>query len=126
MSLIARHFEENGIPTVILGSALDVVEHCGVPRFAFVDFPLGNPCGPPWNRDVQAEIVWWAVRLFGWAKGPRHTERLPYRWDAARDESWREGYLEVREEDRANLRRKGEERRALRRQLRDEGRVRDG
>ncbi len=123
MSLIARHFEENGLPTVILGSALDVVEHCGVPRFVFADFPLGNPCGPPWNRDVQAEIVWWAVRFFEWAKGPRATERLPYRW--AHDE-WRERYLQVRDEDRAALLQKGEERRVLRQQLRDQGRVRDG
>jgi D-proline reductase (dithiol) PrdB len=43
ISLVARHLETNGIPTVIVGSALDVVEHCGVPRFYFTDFPLGNP-----------------------------------------------------------------------------------
>jgi hypothetical protein len=29
VSLVARHLETNGIPTVIVGSALDVVEHCG-------------------------------------------------------------------------------------------------
>ena len=51
MSLVARHLEANGLPTVIVGSALDVVEYCGVPRFLFTDFPLGNPCGLPWNRD---------------------------------------------------------------------------
>jgi D-proline reductase (dithiol) PrdB len=33
VSLVARHLETNGIPTVIVGSALDIVEHCGVPRF---------------------------------------------------------------------------------------------
>ena len=33
------------MPTVIVGSARDVVEECGVPRFVFSDFPLGNPCG---------------------------------------------------------------------------------
>ena len=42
--------------SVIVGSALDVVEHCGVPRFYFTDFPLGNPCGHPWQPQMQREI----------------------------------------------------------------------
>ena len=37
MSLVARYLEEAGLPTVIVGSARDVVEHCGVPRFVFTD-----------------------------------------------------------------------------------------
>jgi hypothetical protein len=123
VSLIARHFEENGMPTVILGSALDVVEHCGVPRFVFADFPLGNPCGAPWDRRVQAEVVWRALRFFDCAKGPRATEHLPHRW---RNDDWRARYLEVRDEDRAALLKKGEQRRALRQELRTQGRVRDG
>lgn len=124
MSLIARHLEANGVPTVILGSALDVVEHCGVPRFAFVDFPLGNPCGRPWDRAMQTAIVTAAVGLFESAEVPRTTLRLPHRW--REDEGWRDEYLAVRDEDLAALRRKGEERRALRAQLRTEGRVREG
>ena len=45
------------MPTVIIGSALDIVEHCAVPRFLFVDFPLGNPCGKPWDHPMQQRIV---------------------------------------------------------------------
>ena len=124
MSLIARHLEANGLPTVILGSALDVVEHCGVPRFAFVDFPLGNPCGRPWDRTMQTAIVTAAVGLFESAEASRTTLRLAHRWDE--DEGWRDDYLAVREEEVESLRRKGEERRMLRAQLRTEGRVRPG
>jgi len=124
VSLIARHLEANGVPTVILGSALDVVEHCGVPRFAFVDFPLGNPCGRPWDRTMQMAIVTTAVGLFEGAEAPRTTLRLMQRWSD--DEGWRDEYLAVRDEDQEALRRKGEERRALRAQLRTEGRVRQG
>jgi len=40
VSLVARHLEASGIPTVIMGCARDIVEHCGVPRFLFSDFPL--------------------------------------------------------------------------------------
>ena len=124
MSLIARHLEANGLPTVILGSALDVVEHCGVPRFAYLDFPLGNPCGKPWDRAMQASVVTAAVGLFGAAQAPRTTLRLPHRWSD--DEGWRDEYLAVGDEDLADLKRKGEERRALRAQLRTEGRIRQG
>ena len=54
--------EANGLPTVIIGSALDIVEHCGVPRFVFTDLPLGNPVGHPWNRDMQRDVVRLALR----------------------------------------------------------------
>ena len=57
MSLVARHLEANGLPTVVVGSARDVVEHCGVPRFVFNDFPLGNPIGHPGRPDMQREVV---------------------------------------------------------------------
>jgi D-proline reductase (dithiol) PrdB len=42
ISLAARYLEANGIPTVIMGCAKDIVEFAGVPRFLFNDFPLGN------------------------------------------------------------------------------------
>ena len=57
MSLVARHLEANGLPTVIIGSALDIVEHCGVPRFVFTDLPLCNPVGHPWDRAMQRDVV---------------------------------------------------------------------
>ena len=122
VSLTARHLEENGLPTVVLGSALDIVEHCSVPRFAFVDFPLGNPCGKPFDAAMQREIVAAAVDLFDSATEYGHTARLPYRWSA--DESWRDGYMAIGADELAELQRKGEQRRAHRQALRDTGRVR--
>ena len=121
MSLVARHLEANGVPTVVLGSALDIVEHCGVARFAFLDFPLGNPCGKPYDVAMQREVVGAAVDLFESAGAPP-TLRLPHRW--SEDESWRDAYMAIREADIDALRRKGEERRAHREALREAGRVR--
>ena len=46
-ALVARHLEANGIPTVVMGCAKDIVEHAAVPRFLFSDFPLGNSAGKP-------------------------------------------------------------------------------
>ena len=42
VSIAARAAEEAGIPTVIMGCARDIVEHVGVSRFYFSDFPLGQ------------------------------------------------------------------------------------
>ena len=122
VSLVARHLESNGIPTVILGAARDIVTHCGVPRFAFLDFPLGNPCGKPYDRDMQATIAAAAVDLFETAAEPGTVVTLPHRWSD--DESWRDGYFQVNEANIEALRRAGEERRAARAQLRATGQVR--
>ena len=122
VSLVARHLETNGIPTVILGTARDIVTHCGVPRFAFLDFPLGNPCGKPYDRDMQAAVVAGAIDLFESASEPGTTLTLSHRWSD--DESWRDGYFQVSEANIDALRRAGEERRATRARLRATGQVR--
>ena len=101
MSLVARHLEANGIATVIIGSALDIVEHCGVPRFVFTDFPLGNPCGHPWRRDMQASIVTLALRSLAGAAGPRSTTRAPFAWTG--DPGWRDRYGRVNQAHRERL-----------------------
>jgi D-proline reductase (dithiol) PrdB len=110
VSLVARHLEANGIPTVIIGSALDIVEHCGVPRFYFTDFPLGNPCGHPWRPDMQREILRQALGLFETAKTPRTTVKAPFAWkeDGA---VWRARYGRADPADRERLLKLGDERR---------------
>lgn len=101
MSLVARYLEANGLPTVMMGSALDIVEHCGVPRFHYADFPLGNPCGHPWNAAMQESMVRNALSLLETAPGPRTTVRAPFEWKD--DAEWRERYNRVRPEDRERL-----------------------
>jgi hypothetical protein len=108
--LVARHLEANGIPTVIIGSALDVVEHCGVPRFLFTDFPLGNPCGHPWNTGMQEAIVRQAIGLLDSAAGPRTTVKAPFGWKED-DPGWRARYGRVDPAKRERLLALGEQRR---------------
>lgn len=110
MSLTARHIEEAGIPTVILGSAKDIVEHCGAPRFLFVDFPLGNPAGPPFDRAAQLKIARLALGLLEEAPGPETTVRAPFDWPG--DPDWRSVYNRIRPEDAEALKAEGEKRRA--------------
>ena len=87
MSLVARHLEQNGIATVVIGCAKDIVEHCGVARLVFTDFPLGNPCGRPNDLEMQRSIVGAGLELLESAKGPRTTVETPYLW--SEDESWK-------------------------------------
>jgi len=107
--LVARHLEANGLPTVIIGSALDVVEHCGVPRFVFTDFPLGNPCGHPWRRDMQRAVVEQALGLLVSATKPRTTIKAPFAWKD--DPGWRDRYGRVAPAERERLLAVGRERR---------------
>jgi D-proline reductase (dithiol) PrdB len=90
MSLIARHLEANGIATVVMGCAKDIVEHCGVPRFLFSDFPLGNSAGRPHDPQSQALTLELALRLLESATGPRTTVQSPLRWSENAD--WKLDY----------------------------------
>ena len=117
MSLVARHLEENGIPTVVIGSARDIVEECGVASFLFSDFPLGNPCGRPFDEKMQRAIVGHALDLFESARLPRTTVQTPFVW--SEDASWKDGYARVDPERIEALRRAGEKRRANQQQKKD-------
>jgi hypothetical protein len=87
VSLVARHLEANGIPTVIMGCARDIVEQAGVPRFLFSDFPLGNSAGRPNDPDSQAFTMALALEVLESAPGPRTTVQSPLRWSD--DPDWK-------------------------------------
>jgi D-proline reductase (dithiol) PrdB len=93
VSLAARHLEANGISTVIMGCAKDIVEHCGVPRFLFSDFPLGNSAGRPFDTASQAETLELALLLLERAPATRTTMQSPLRWSA--DAAWKLDYLDL-------------------------------
>ena len=92
-SLVARHLEANGIPSVVLGAAKDVVEHCGVPRFVFTDAPLGNACGRPHDPQSQRDTFELALRTLESAPAPRTTVHNPLRW--SEDPSWKRAFLDT-------------------------------
>jgi hypothetical protein len=93
VGLAARHLEANGIPTVIMGCAKDIVEHCGVPRFVWSDFPLGNSAGRPFDVESQAQTLELALRLLETAPAARTTVPSPLRWTA--DAAWKHRFLDV-------------------------------
>ena len=89
-SLVARHLEANGVPTVIMGCAKDIVEFCGVPRLCFSDFPLGNAAGRPGDIKSQADTLDLALSVLDVATGARTTVQSAQRWAA--DPSWKLDY----------------------------------
>jgi D-proline reductase (dithiol) PrdB len=93
VSLAARHLEANGIPTVIMGCAKDIVEHCGVPRFLWSDFPLGNSGGRPFDLESQAQTLALALRVLESAPAARTTVQSPLRW--SEDASWKRDYNDL-------------------------------
>jgi glycine/betaine/sarcosine/D-proline reductase family selenoprotein B len=106
-TLVARHLEANGIPTVVMGCAKDIVEHAAAPRFLFSDFPLGNSAGKPHDvasRDLTLEL---ALILLETAPGPQTTMRSPLRWND--DGRWKLDYLNLDRIGADELRRRREE-----------------
>ncbi len=93
VSLAARHLEANGIPTVIMGCAKDIVEHCGVPRFLWSDFPLGNSAGRPFDAVSRAQTLELALRILESAPAARTTVQSPLRW--SEDASWKRDYNDL-------------------------------
>ena len=93
VGLVARHLEAHGIATVIMGCAKDIVEHCGVPRFLFSDFPLGNAAGKPFDVESQRATLELALQLLESATAARTTVQSPLRW--CDDPSWKEDYSNV-------------------------------
>jgi D-proline reductase (dithiol) PrdB len=93
VSLAARHLEANGIPTVIMGCAKDIVEYVGVPRLLFSDFPLGNPAGRPRDPQSQAFTLDLALRVLETAPASRTTVQSPLRWSD--DPAWKLDYSNI-------------------------------
>jgi D-proline reductase (dithiol) PrdB len=72
----------------VFGCARDIVEWCGVPRFVFSDFPLGNPTGRPFDAAMQREVLGLGFDLLERATAPGTTAVNPHVWSA--DSSWKD------------------------------------
>ncbi len=91
MGLIARHAEAAGIPTLCMGSALDILQAVYPPRAAFLDYLLGHTTGKPLEPELQREILLEALGAFSSLQEPGQIKHLPFRW--AEDDSWKDGVM---------------------------------
>lgn len=80
MGLLARGVEEAGIPTVLLGSCLDMMKQLMAPRTVFLDFPLGRQCGRPNDRELQMVILRDTLAFLEKVEEPGQVLELPHEW----------------------------------------------
>ena len=107
VSLAARMLEQNGIATVVMGCAKDIVEYVGVPRFLFSDFPLGNAAGRPRDRASQTFTLDLALKLIAAAPAPRTTVQSPLLWSS--DPDWKLDYCNIERVPAEEIRRRHDE-----------------
>jgi hypothetical protein len=127
IALAARALESAGIATVVMGCAKDIVEHVGVPRLLFSDFPLGNPAGRPKDAASQAETLALALDLLERAPVSRTTVQSPLRWSDNAD--WKLDFQNVARmspEEIARRRAEFDRQKAIAKGLRYELAARDG
>ncbi|MCH9674923.1 MAG: glycine reductase, partial [Gammaproteobacteria bacterium] len=75
---------------MILGCGKDIIEHAGVPRFLFSDFPLGNSVGKPFDVESQRTTLVLGLRVLESAIGPRTTVQSPLVWSD--DPTWKDDF----------------------------------
>ena len=84
----------DGIATVVMGCAKDIVEHVGVPRLLFSDFPLGNAAGRPRDPALAgASRSTSRCSVLETAPAPRTTVQSPLRWSDNPD--WKLDYCNI-------------------------------
>jgi D-proline reductase (dithiol) PrdB len=80
VGLVARVVEEAGIPTVLVSTGRDLSVQVKAPRTAFVNFPMGNPFGRPFDVARQRAILLDALRAVETVKIGGMLIDLPYSW----------------------------------------------
>jgi hypothetical protein len=92
VGLIARHLEAIGIPTLCMGSALDIMEATNPPRAVFTDYPLGHTTGMPGDPKDQYEITRIGLEAFESIQQPGTILKLDREWTL--DPNWKADTLD--------------------------------
>ncbi len=80
MGLVCRVAEESGISTVCISTGRDLTAQVKPPRSLFVNFPMGNAFGRPFDRDMQLTVLRAALALAESATEGGVLVDLPYPW----------------------------------------------
>ena len=80
MGLIQRMAEEEGIPTISFGNAIDRMNHIKPPRALLVKFARGSMLGEPGNERRQRLILLDALDALKTMTEAGTIKELPYKW----------------------------------------------
>lgn len=73
--------EESGIPTVVVSTGRDLSAQVRPPRTVFVNFPMGNPFGKPFDKVQQHTILLDALDALESMRHAGEIIDLPYQWE---------------------------------------------
>jgi hypothetical protein len=76
------------IPTLVIGTVLDIMTKVPPPRAVFVDHPVGRTFGRPGDRAKQEEILTLALAELSNFTEPGQIRDLHCQWDADGGRSW--------------------------------------
>ena len=82
MGLVCRVVEEAGIPTVCISTGRDLTAQVKPPRSLFLNFPMGNNFGEPFNAKQQSAILGRALQLLEEVEVGGLLEDWPEVWSA--------------------------------------------
>ena len=92
MGLVARVVEEAGIPTVVVSTGRDLSAQVKAPRTVFVNFPMGNPFGRPFDTIQQRAILLDVFHALERVQEGGASIDLPYEWGEDFDMNLGSGY----------------------------------
>ena len=80
--------EASGIPTLVIGTAYDIMNRVVPPRAAFVDHPVGRTFGPPGDRQRHRAVLARALDEFSKFVRPGEIRDLGCNWSPDGSRAW--------------------------------------
>lgn len=80
--------ESQKIPTLVIGTVLDIMTQVPPPRAVFVDHPVGRTFGRPGERQRNEEVLLKAVAELPNFSEPGQIRDLHCQWDADGGRAW--------------------------------------
>jgi hypothetical protein len=82
--------EAQGVPTLVVGTALDIMSKVTPPRAAFVDHPVGRTFGPPHDRQRNEAVLSKALAELPRFTHPGEIRDLGCEWLTGGRREWEE------------------------------------
>jgi D-proline reductase (dithiol) PrdB len=90
VGLVAQIIEGQGIPTLVIGTAFDIMSKVRPPRGVFVDHPVGRTFGPPMDRARNESVLLASLEELPRFTAPEQIRSLTYRWQDEDTRVWEE------------------------------------
>jgi hypothetical protein len=80
--------ENSGISTLVIGTALDIMQKVKPPRAVFVDHPVGRTFGSPHDRQRNLAVLRKALAELPLFIGPGEIHDIGCQWESDGNRAW--------------------------------------